>query len=203
MTEIILASQSPRRKDILTRMGIGEFKVVPSNYDEKLDESRDTKEVAMELALGKAHEVAKRYPNAIVIGSDTIVGTGQGRQMEKPKDLEDARAMLLELSGGESFVTTGVAIINASEGIELVDQDTAMVYFYPDSPKISQIREEYLATGDWHDKAGGYGIQSGAAQLIERIAGDYDNIVGLPSRLTADILGKLGIKAYTINDNSL
>lgn len=202
MTEIILASQSPRRRDILTRMGVGEFAVVPSQYHEVLDESRDAQEVAMELALGKARDVAERYPHAIVIGSDSIVGVGQGRQLEKPRDIDDAREMLTALSREENFVTTGVAIIKQDEGIELVDQDTTRVFFRPDSPEVARLREAYLQSGDWHDKAGGYGIQSGAAPLIEKIAGDYDTVVGFPSRLVANMLGSLGIAATPIVEGS-
>ena len=99
---IILASQSPRRKDYMQRMGLV-FDTIPSDYDEHLDESRTPEEVAMELALGKAMAVAAQYPDAIVIGSDCIVAVN-GRQMEKARDIEDAREMLTALSGHESTV---------------------------------------------------------------------------------------------------
>ena len=198
MTEIILASQSPRRREILTKMGVADFQVIPSDYDEVLDETRPAQEVAKELALGKARFVAEQYPHAVVIGSDTIVGYGDGKQLEKPKNIDDAREMLLALSKGESFVTSGVAIIKYDEGVELVDEDTTQVIFKSDSPEVQTAREIYLQSGDWADKAGGYGIQSGAAPLIEAIEGDYDTIKGFPSRLLVQMLGELGIKANPV-----
>lgn len=200
MTEIILASQSPRRHKVLDEMGVENFQIIPSEYDEVLDESRNAQEVAKELALGKALWVAKRHPHAFVIGSDTIVGVGDGRQLEKPRDIDEAREMLTALSSGESFVTTGVAVVKYDEGIELVDEDTTHVYFKADNPEVAKAREVYLHSEDWKDKAGGYGIQSGAAPLIEKIRGDYDTVVGLPSRLLAEILGKLGIKASPVTE---
>jgi septum formation protein len=196
VSEIILASQSPRRKQLLGEMGL-DFKCIPSAYDEKLDESRDASEVAKELSLGKALDVARQYPSAYVIGSDTIVAK-DGHQMEKPVDVNDARAMLIALSSGESSVCTGLAVVNLSLGIELVDVDTTRVFFMPDSEEVEQLREIYLKSMDWQDKAGGYGIQSGAAPLIKYISGDYDTVVGLPTRLLATMLGKVGIVASAV-----
>jgi septum formation protein len=198
MTQIILASQSPRRVELLTKMGVP-FIAIPSSYEERLDESRSAEEVAMELALGKANDVSKQHPEAFVIGSDTVVALG-GRQMEKPKDIADAREMLTALAGHESTVSTGVAIVGAKEHIQQVNVATTKVYFKPDSPEVSRLREDYLASGDWKDKAGGYGIQSGAATLIERIDGDYDTIVGLPAKLLAEMLTSLGISTVDKQD---
>lgn len=195
MSQIILASQSPRRVELLTKMGVT-FTAIPSNYEEQLDESRSAEEVATELALGKANDVARQYPSAFVIGSDTVVAL-DGRQMEKPRDIADAREMLTALAGHESIVSTGVAIVKAEEQIERVKVSTTKVYFKPDSEEVSRLREEYLASGDWKDKAGGYGIQSGAAILVERIDGDYDTIVGLPTELLAEMLTSLGIRTVT------
>lgn len=191
MSEIILASQSPRQRELLGKLGL-EFTVLPSKYDEKLDESRNVEEVAKELALGKALDVAKDHPDAIVIGSDTIVGV-DGRQLEKPVDIDDAREMLTVMAGRESTVSTGIAIVHINGGVEIVDVDTAHVYFKEMSAEVERLREEYLATGDWKDKAGGYGIQSGAGLLIERIEGDYNTIVGLPTELLAKRLGEIGV----------
>ena len=191
MYQIILASQSPRRVELLTKLGVP-FTAIPSNYDERLDESRSAEEVATELALGKANDVAGQHRDAFVIGSDTVVAL-DGRQMEKPRDIADAREMLTTLAGRESTVSTGIAIVKAEEHIEQAGVATTKVYFKPDSPEISKLREAYLASGDWKDKAGGYGIQSGAAPLIERIDGEYDTIVGLPTTLLAEMLNGLGI----------
>jgi septum formation protein len=114
--------------------------------------------------------------------------------MEKPRGIADAREMLTALAGHASVVSTGVAIVKAEEQIEQVKVSTTKVYFKPDSEEVSRLREEYLASGDWKDKAGGYGIQSGAAILVERIDGDYDTIVGLPTGLLAEMLTSLGIR---------
>jgi septum formation protein len=200
VSEIILASQSPRRRKLLNGMGV-KFKVIPSSFDEKLDESRDPCEVAKELALGKALDVARQYPEAYVIGSDTIVAI-DGRQMEKPNDVDEAYEMLLSLSEGESIVSTGVAVVNISRGIELVEENTTRVFFKPDSPEVRQARQVYLDTEDWRDKAGGYGIQSGAAPLIDRIEGDYDTVVGLPTRTLAKMLDTVGIYAVRVVEES-
>lgn len=196
MSEIILASGSPRRQKLMTDMGLA-FSVKPSNYDEHLDESRSAEAVAMELALGKAKDVASRNPDAFVVGSDTVVAVN-GRQMEKPIDQADAHEMLTALAGHESTVSTGVAIIHKNKNIQLVKVGTTKVYFKPDSPEVSELREAYLATNDWQDKAGGYGIQSGAHTLIDHIDGDYDTIVGLPTRILARMLEQLGIPAEAV-----
>jgi septum formation protein len=192
MGEIILASQSPRRKALLAAMGVT-FSVQPSNFDEHLDEAREVEIVAKELALGKAADVAKTNPHAYVIGSDTIVAVG-GRQMGKAVDIDEARSMLRALAGHETTVSTGVVIINRAKRVELVEVDTTKVFFKPDSKEVSRLREIYLASGDWKDKAGGYGIQSGAASLIEKIEGGYDTIVGLPTHVLGKMLSKLGIE---------
>lgn len=187
-----MASQSPRRRELLSKLGV-EFSVQPSNFDEQLDESRDAEIVAKELALGKAEDVAKENPDAYVIGSDTIVAVN-GRQMEKPLDIEDARNMLKALAGHESTVSTGLAIVNHSKNVQMVGVDTTRVYFKPEGDEVEKLREGYLSSGDWKDKAGGYGIQSGADVLIEKIDGDYDTIVGLPTHLVAQMLTGLGLK---------
>jgi septum formation protein len=199
MTRIILASQSPRRKSLLQRMNIGEFETIPSGFEENLDESRDVIDVAKELALGKALEIARRRPGDIIIASDTIVTIGS-RQLEKPVDSDDARNMLINLSQGPSSVITSVAVVQGQK--QLVDTDVTNVYFKPDSPEIQAARESYLATQDWKDKAGGYGIQSGAAPLIDHIEGDYDTVVGLPTRLLARMLGEFGIRADAVTEDS-
>lgn len=172
--------------------------VNPSDYAEKLDESRDAREVAMELALGKALNVARRHPEAYVIGSDTIVAIGN-RQMEKPVDRADAEEMLIALSQGASTVSTGLAVVNLARNIQLVGETTTLVHFKPDSPEVAKLRQIYLDSEDWKDKAGGYGLQSGAAPLIDSIEGDYDAVVGLPTALLAGYLNQVGIKARAVN----
>lgn len=199
MKEIILASRSPRRKSLLSEMGVT-FSVQPSGYDEKLDDFRAMEDVAIDLALGKARDVALKNPNAYIIGSDTIVGI-KNHQLEKPVDIEDARRMLESYSGHESEVSTGIAVVNINEGVEVTGADTTRVYFKPTTPEIKRLREDYLASGDWKDKAGGYGIQSTRNALIDRIEGNYDTVIGLPTELLAKILNDLGIEAKPVAIN--
>lgn len=177
-------------------MGV-EFDVQPSNYDEHLDETRDVRAVAMELALGKAEDVAKINPDAYVIGSDSIVAV-DGRQLAKASGVDEARDMLVSLAGKETAVCTGVALICHARGVKLIDADVTKVYFRPEDEELAQLREEYLASGDWQDKAGAYGIQSGAAPLIDRIEGDYDTIVGLSTRVLAGMLDQVDVQSDVV-----
>lgn len=193
MRKIILASQSPRRKDLLVAMGV-EFTLVPSNFDEKLDDSRSPEVVAIELAVGKASEVAKKYPEAIVIGSDTIV-TINGRQLEKPRDTADAYGMLKLLSGTHNEVTTSLAVICRAENVFLTGSDTTKVFF---KPYNAEAIKTYVESGDTVDKAAAYGIQSGAAPLIDHIEGQYDTVVGLPTHLLAEYLAQFGVTAKPV-----
>jgi len=193
MTKIILASQSPRRKELLTDMGIV-FDVMPSNFDEKLDDARSPEDVAEELAAGKAMAVAKEFPSAIVIGADTIV-TIDGKQLEKPTSEENAVELLTMLAGKTHEVTTGIAVIGLNEGIHLIDSDTARVTF---KPYDEEAIRAYVATGDPMDKAGAYGIQSGAAPLIAKFDGHYDTVVGLTTSLLAEMLQMIGIHADAV-----
>ena len=190
MKKIILASQSPRRKTLLTAMGV-EFETIPSKFEEQLDESRNPIEVAKELSLGKARDVAKDHPDAYVIGSDAIVWF-DNKQLEKPTSHENAHELLKMLSGRTHYVTSGLAIVCLNDGVELVDADTTEVAFKPYDEKVIS---EYVATGDPMDKAGGYGIQSGGDVLVERINGETDTIVGFPTKLLAQMLNKCGIEA--------
>ena len=194
MKTIILASQSPRRKDLLTQMGVT-FETVPSNFEEHLDSSRNPQEVAIELGLGKAQDVAKHHPNAFVIGSDTIV-TVNGLQLGKATDIHEARRMLRQLSGTHNEVTTSVVLLHAASSLKLTGSDTTRVYFRPYNP---QAIEAYLATNDFLDKAGAYGIQSGAHTLISHIEGAYDTVLGLPTHLLHDFLAQAGISSTTVS----
>ena len=200
MPEIILASQSPRRRDLLTRMGV-EFTAIPSDIPEPLDQTRDPRENAQELSLAKARHIAEQYPDAYVIGSDTIVAV-DGKQLAKAETIEEAREMLLDLGKHPSSVMTGIAVVNKSQGIELVGVEVSDVFFKPDSPEVSEAREVYLASNDWLDKAGAYGIQSGAAPLIDHIRGHYDTIVGLPTHTLTKFLNEVGISAQPVTEQA-
>lgn len=191
--QIILASQSPRRKELLEKMGV-RFTVIPSNFEEHLDHSRPVTDVAIELALGKANEIAQQHPKAIVIGADTIVVI-KDRQLGKPEDEAEARQTLHELAGNKHQVCTGLAVLCRDLQFELVESVLSEVTF-----KLADAKaiETYLATGNWRDKAGSYGVQSGAAPLIERIEGAYDNILGLPTKTLASVLQDLGVQCQPV-----
>lgn len=173
------------------------FETIPSKYEEKLDDARDPEDVAKELALGKAMDVAKDNPDAYVIGSDTIV-TIDGRQLEKPLSPEHAHEMLKDLAGRVNYVTTGIAVVCVNENVRLVDAATTAVHF---KPYDHAVVNEYVATGDPMDKAGAYGIQHVVgSKLIDFIEGDYDAVIGLPSRKLAAMLRDIGIEASVLSD---
>lgn len=191
MRKVILASGSPRRKELLAMMGV-DFEVVPSGFDEWLDDTLQTRDVAIALGLGKARDVAGRYPDAIVIGGDTIV-TIDSTQLGKAETPDEAREMLRGLAGKSHTVTTSVVVLCAAEKYEYADADETTVIFKPYDKKAV---EAYLATNDWQGKAGAYGIQSGAAPLIDHIEGDIETVIGLPTRLLVAPLTHFGIAAH-------
>ncbi len=194
MRQIILASQSPRRKELLEKMGV-EFLAVASGYDEQLDDSRSPAKVAEELGLGKALDVAKHHPEAMVIGSDVIVSLA-ARQLAKPADEADARRMLYEESLVPNDIACSIVLVCLAAHIQEVRHETAKVYFKPFNEEMVGA---YLRTGDWKDKAGGYGIQSGAAPLVDHVVGNIDTIMGFPTHSLAPILNKLGVPARPVD----
>jgi septum formation protein len=185
--QIILASGSPRRKELMTLMGV-DFKVIPSDFDEQLDDARTPEEVAKELGLGKAMTVARQYPDAIVIGSDSIV-TIDGKQLAKPADIDEAREFLKILAGRCNIISCSLAVVCLAEQFQTVDVANADVYF---KSYNTEAAEKYLKTGDWADKAGGYGVQNGADVFIDYIDGDYDTVLGLPTTMLATVLKQFG-----------
>ncbi len=160
------------------------FDIVPSEYEEVLDDSRSATDVAIELGLGKAQEVASRYPQAVVIGSDTIVSLGD-RQLGKPVDNADATNMLKNLRGKTCVVTTSVAVSCVALNIQLVGVDTAEL-------KIKNLTDDeiamYVASGLPMDKAGSIGVQDMNGLLVDEIVGDYDTVLGLSSKLVRKFL---------------
>lgn len=191
MRQIILASGSPRRKQLLTDMGVT-FDVIPSKFDEYLDDNRSPADVAMELGLGKAMDVAKEHPDAIVIGSDTIV-TIEGKQLAKAVDVDEAREMIKLESGKPNLISCSLAVVCLAEQFRAVEVSEATVFF---KPYNHNAVETYLQTDDYKDKAGAYGVQSGAASLVDHIEGRYDTVLGLPTDLLVLILQKFGVEAH-------
>lgn len=176
MGRIILASQSPRRKELLALAGF-EFEVIPSTCEEIIT-SGIPEEVVRELSLQKAKDVRGRLPadeELMVIGADTIV-VQDGKILGKPKDERDAFAMLKSLEGRTHEVYTGVTIIKSAECIRTFSEETRVTFYHMTDEDIWN----YISTGDPMDKAGAYGIQSGAAVFIKGIEGEYNNVVGLP-----------------------
>lgn len=180
MNKIILASASPRRKDLLKNCGI-DFIVDASSIDEVLDESLDIEERLMKLAADKAYPIHKKYPDDIVIGADTIVYYNQ-QIIGKAKDIEDAKRILTMLSSHKHSVYTAVALYNKSELITFIDKTD--VYF----KDISSMIDDYLSLNEWQGKAGAYGIQDSAKVFVDYIVGDLDNVIGLPIYKLKNIL---------------
>jgi septum formation protein len=185
--EIVLASGSPRRQELLRQVGLS-FRVIPSGVDEQVAEPLAPGALVEHLALAKARDVAAREPGALVLGADTIVVV-DGRILGKPKDRADAIAMLQSLSGRSHQVMTGVALIGG--GRELVGHEETTVSFVPLTQR--QI-ERYVDSGEPMDKAGAYGIQGRASAMINGIEGDYFTVVGLPLCRTAQMLSEFGIE---------
>ncbi len=193
--KLILASASPRRKELLAQIG-AECEVVPAAGEERIG-SKVPEQVVLELAKQKAKEVAARFsqePGRLaVLGADTVVAFG-GQILGKPKDKADAARMLKTLSGNTHSVFTGVAVVLlANKQVEEVFSfyEETKVTMYPMSDK--QI-EAYIGTGEPMDKAGAYAIQGKCAVYIEKIAGDYNNVVGLPVAAIYQKLEKSGIE---------
>jgi septum formation protein len=182
---LVLASASPRRREILERLGF-EFEVLPAGVDEDDIECADHAGFAVDLAFRKAEVARRARPLATVVAADTIVVCGNAR-LGKPLDEADAASMLRALSGRAHEVITGVAVI-ASDGRRFAEAETTRVYFRPLS---DEDVARYIATGEPFGKAGAYAIQGYAAPFIERIEGCYFNVVGLPVSLLFSMLAKL------------
>lgn len=183
--KLILASQSPRRAEILRAVGWN-FEAQPANIDESVFAGEDAVSYVKRLALTKAKTVASRNSASLVLGADTTV-VSNAEILGQPIDDDDARRMLRVLSGQWHEVVTGVALVDPQEPSKaLVDHETTRVRFAEMSAE--QI-DWYVATGEPRGKAGAYGIQGKAALFIEEIAGDYFNVMGLPIRLVFEMLG--------------
>lgn len=175
MKQIVLASTSPRRKEILKSLGV-DFQVIGSGIEEKVNRQLSPPEIAKQLAYLKAKDVSNKISgDYVVIGADTIVE--YNKTLGKPKSAEEAYNMLKSLSGNVHRVITGFAVIDCSTGQEFIDYECTNVYFKNLTDKEIQ---NYIATGEPMDKAGAYGIQGKAALFVSKIEGDYFNVVGLP-----------------------
>jgi len=172
---IILASKSPRRREILENAGYT-FTVVEAQTDETVKNSLPPERAVAEIALQKALYVRNHYhsADAVIIAADTMV-CADGRMLGKPKDAADAFSMLKSLSGKWHTVYTGYAVVNG-EKVTTGCEETAVKFRELSDKEIN----DYIATGEPFDKAGAYGIQGRASVFVERIEGDFFNVVGLP-----------------------
>lgn len=175
MKKIILASASPRRKELLTKVGF-KFEVAVSYFEEKINFQLSPEKIVKELAQSKARSVAEKYPDAIVIAADTIIVL-EKKIVGKPKNKADARQILRLLSGKAHSVITGFVVFDTKTKQAVVKHVETQVFFkkIPEKKIIA-----YVETGEPLDKAGAYAIQGKGSFLVERIEGDYENVVGLP-----------------------
>ena len=178
---LILASTSPQRRAILEQLGIP-FELVAPDYEEHDPPEADAEQLVRDHALGKARSVAAQADGRPVVGVDTTVVLG-GKIYAKPRDAADAERMLEELGGRTHAVVSGLALV--TPGWELVDAEHTRVTFRPLTPRDLAA---YITTGEWEGRAGGYAIQGKGAALVERIEGDYLNVVGLPASLLIRLL---------------
>jgi septum formation protein len=188
MSQFILASASPRRRDLLRKAGYC-FEIIPSGVDES---AYDTNEISSEehtqiLALAKANDVAARFPNAIVMGSDTVVDL-DGEIIGKPDDITHAEEIIRRLFSKPHKVITGLALVCMEKNIQLVQVDTTTVY--PRQLTEAQIAD-HITNCQWEGKAGAYGIQETGDEYVERIEGSFTNVMGLPMELTEQLLTQL------------
>ena len=184
--KLILASKSPRRREILGAMGYT-FDIVTSEADETLPEGTSPRDGVEILAIRKGEAVTSLVdPDAVILSSDTLVDL-DGVALGKPEDEEDAFRMLKSLSGAVHHVHTGVAVRCGNTVLSGVD--STAVTFRPLSD--AEIRA-YIATGEPMDKAGAYGIQGAAGAFVRKIEGDFDTVMGLSSRLCEELLSKIG-----------
>lgn len=210
MANLLLASGSPRRKELLAQIGVV-FSVCPMDIDETQYPEETPEEYVKRLSLEKAQAALALNPEAVVVGADTSVVLN-GKVLGKPESDAQAKSMLRLLSGRTHQVITGVALIR-HQGTEQDNQQgnqkdnghqiqnavvTTVVSFLPISDE--QI-DQYVATKEPEDKAGSYGIQGKAAVFVERIEGSYSNVVGLPLEKIAQMLRQFDIPIWQLNDD--
>jgi septum formation protein len=185
---IILASASPRRRQLLTQAGY-KFKVVPSDIDESAFPITgiSASEHAKRLALAKAKDIAKKFPDYLVISADTVVDFN-GEIIGKPKDAKEAEQITKKLFSAPHKVITGVAIVRLKDGTELSETDTTIVY--PKKLTAEQIAK-HIKGGSWQGKAGAYAIKETGDEFVERIEGSLTNVMGLPMELLQRLLKRL------------
>ena len=189
MEPLVLASGSPRRREILTLLGIP-FEVCPASSEEAVDPRLPLDEAVAAVAAGKAREIAAAHPGRTVLAADTVVVLGD-QLLGKPRDEADARRMLRSLQGCDHEVLTGVWLFGPALPVQGRGfTDRAKVSFYPmDDGEI----DDYIATGEPMDKAGSYGVQGKGSLLVEKLNGDFFNVMGLPVLRLSSMLSQFGV----------
>lgn len=189
-----LASQSPRRQEILKNLNI-DFEVITSPYKESFTDVDGLSpcEQAIKLASLKAFYASKEYNDGLVIGADTIVVLENNQILGKPRNKSDAEEMLNKLSGKMHYVITGISIVDCKSLRTVAKSSTTKVFFRKLQDK--EIRR-YIQTNEPYDKAGGYAIQGLASIFIERIEGCYYNVVGFPIPIFYELLNELGYNIF-------
>jgi septum formation protein len=188
---LILASESPRRAELLRQVAIP-FRVMAPAVSEELSGRPSPEEMVAQLALRKARAVSDHLPDGYVLGADTVVLHGE-TVLGKPVDSDDAARMLRLLSGSRHSVLTGLALVNAATGYFL--ERLSLTQVWVKTLVDSEIRA-YIATGEPFDKAGAYGIQGKGALLVEKIEGCYFNVVGLPLSLLNEMITEINIPTW-------
>ena len=189
---LVLASTSPRRRQILALLGVP-FEVIAPEFEERISAQLPADQEVLEFALGKAQCVATKHPGSIVIGSDTMIELS-GEKIGKPADREDARRILRALSGKTHRIFTSVALVDSGErGIMNVETVSVEMRRYTE-----EEIENYLRSGESDDKAGAYSIQGQGSDLIKSICGDYLAAVGMPLRRIALYLKSRGLAVADI-----
>lgn len=189
MRTIILASSSPRRKALLEQLGL-KFTVDAGVQEAAAITGQEPDEIVKEIALKKAQSVADKYPDAVIIAADTI-GVIGGRIIGKPHSAREAKEILSLLSGKAHTVITGFTVLDTATGKTVSQSVETSVYFKPvDKAEI----EAYVQTGEPLDKAGAYAIQGKGAVLVDKIEGDYFNVVGLPLVALTEVLKEFSVK---------
>lgn len=193
MKRIILASASPRRKELLEQLGL-QFDVEPSYCQEEIDDQQEPLELAKSLSVRKAKAVGNKNAGAIIIAADTFVVSGE-RIIGKPNSLAEAKEILTELNGRSHSVITGFTILDTSNG-KIVSQSVETKVYIKEL-SLEEI-DAYVETQESIGKAGAYAIQGLGAAIIDRIEGDYFNIMGLPVDAVVDALKQFGISPVTL-----
>lgn len=186
---LILASASPRRVELLARLGVRPDAIDPADIDETPGKTEIPRDHAQRLAREKCAAVAARHPGSLVLAADTVVGVGR-RILPKAEDEATARACLALLSGRRHHVTTAVAIADVGGHIREKLSETIVTFHRLDAAAIDSL----IAAGDWHGKAGGYALQGSAEAWVRWLSGSWSGVVGLPLAETRALLATSGFK---------